>query len=121
MSSWDSLDAGAIDASVSFLSHADKQRYIKDRVAFYVTAIRKTTGKFGDQWRLTIRTLDNVVHYLTLPDDASRQALFGAWEELDPDDRAILTVLTEVQTNSGAGYLKLADASMLGDDTGPFV
>ena len=91
MSSWDSLDAGAIDASVSFLSHADKQRYIKDRVAFYVTAIRKTTGKFGDQWRLTIRTLDNVVHYLTLPDDASRQALFGAWEErpsyLDSVDR----------------------------------
>ena len=80
-----------------FLTSADKARFARDGVAFYIENIRFVEGgKFGSQWYLNILTDDEAGKYtMTLPMEPRRDKMM----------RALLNIL--YHTNEYIGPVKL--------------
>ena len=99
----------------AFLTSADKARFARDSVPFYIEDIRSVEGgKYGSQWYLDILTDDATTEYtLTLPMEPRRDKMMRALlDNLRQTNECIGPVkLVGKPNNFGTLYYSIEDAT----------
>ena len=99
----------------AFLTSADKARFARDDIAFYIENIRFVEGgRYGSQWYLNIVTnVDSVEYTMTLPMEPRRDKMMRALlDNLRQTNEYIgPVILVGKPNNFGTLYYSIEDAA----------